>query len=404
MTTKTDLVAKMQNGTDVEGADRPPNVFDLISRNEPQFMRALNDEAGAKRLTRILQTEIRRNPRLGECTTLSLLGASMQCAQHNLEPGPLGHAYLVPIWNGKLKAFEVEWWLGYQGMMELARRSGRIRSLEGDDVCPNDTFRVVKGSNADFVHEINYKLGRGGEPYAYYAYAELDEGEQPPLVLTPDEVNAFRERSPSWRWAEHGDKRKGGGKKDSAWHTDYRAMALKTCVRRLFTWLPMSIETQDAMAGDEQVLLVSPDEPERGPAPRERDVTEVSELSAGASDPFDGLDGGPQATTATPAAGDDGSDSDGSPNKGQGAATPEGGRSEPEPAATNPPETDTPVTHEELRASITVHKSRDVTVPKAMKAVQSQFPNEDLATLEAVVADPQALDWLLGWIERGGKG
>jgi recombination protein RecT len=41
------------------------------------------------------------------------------------------------------------------------------------------------------------------------------------------------------------------------WATDYDAMALKTAIRRLSTWLPLSVEMAGAAAADEQIIVDS---------------------------------------------------------------------------------------------------------------------------------------------------
>ena len=75
------------------------------------------------RFARLALTELRRRPDLLQCSQESLIGAMVQMAQIGLEPGPLGHAYLVP-YKG-----EIQLQIGYRGLLELARRSGELRSV-----------------------------------------------------------------------------------------------------------------------------------------------------------------------------------------------------------------------------------------------------------------------------------
>ena len=86
----------------------------------------------------IVMTELRKTPKLLECDAASLMGSIGQVAQLGLEVGGLlGHAYLIPYGR------ECQLVIGYKGLMELARRSGQIKSIEaravfeGDD-CPAD--------------------------------------------------------------------------------------------------------------------------------------------------------------------------------------------------------------------------------------------------------------------------
>ena len=79
----------------------------LIEGMKGQIARAVPKHIGAERLARVMLTEMRKNPALMDCLatqegTASLLGALMVSAQLGLEPGPLGHSYLVPF-GGKVQ-------------------------------------------------------------------------------------------------------------------------------------------------------------------------------------------------------------------------------------------------------------------------------------------------------------
>jgi recombination protein RecT len=95
-----------------------------------QMQRALPSHLTAERMARIALTEVRRVPKLALCDQNSFMGAIMTCCQLGLEPGSaLGHAYLIPFENTKKRIVEVQLILGYKGMIDLARRSGQIRSM-----------------------------------------------------------------------------------------------------------------------------------------------------------------------------------------------------------------------------------------------------------------------------------
>src|SRR5690606_7095111 len=70
-----------------------------------------------------------------------------------------------------------------------------------------------------------------------YAVAKLKDGEPVFVVLTHGQVERYRARSMA--------------KNAMAWSKDWEAMAMKTAVRRLFTWLPQSAEMATAAAVDE---------------------------------------------------------------------------------------------------------------------------------------------------------
>lgn len=215
-----------------------PTIFDLVEKQKPALARALPRHLDADRLTRIIVTEVRRNPKLLQCDPQSLLGACMQAAQLGLEPGPLGLAYLVPYWNNKTRSYDIQFQLGYRGILELARRSGQIRSIVAREVCANDTFEFEYGLDEKLVHKP--ALADRGEVVAYYGVAHLTDGGHVVHVMSRDDVDKYRARSKA--------------SKDGPWVTDYDQMARKTIIRRMWPWLPQSVEIASAVAADEQTL------------------------------------------------------------------------------------------------------------------------------------------------------
>ncbi len=209
-------------------------ILQLIERQKPAIEHALPAAIGAERFTRLVLTEIRRNPKLLDCTPESVLGSMMLVAQLGLEPGPLGHAYLVPF--GRECVFVI----GYTGIVALAYRSGEVKSIAAHPVYDAEPFRVAGGSGAKIVHELLPPADRGEGIKAYYALAKLKTGGEVWKVLYPDEVEARRKRSPA------------AGASTSPWKTDPLPMALKSCVKALRPWLPQSAVFARAAELDER--------------------------------------------------------------------------------------------------------------------------------------------------------
>jgi recombination protein RecT len=203
---------------------------------QAQIKAALPRHMTPERLARIITTEIRKVPKLAECTPVSFFGAVIQCAQLGLEPGnALGHAYLLPY--GK----DVQLIIGYRGMIDLARRSGQIISIDARAVYEGDRFECRLGLDPHIDHVpdwTNPNRTKGEKLQFVYAVAKLKDGGLQFDVMSRAEVEGIRARS------------KAGG--NGPWKTDYQAMALKTVVRRLFKFLPVSIEMQRAVGLDER--------------------------------------------------------------------------------------------------------------------------------------------------------
>ena len=191
-----------------------------------------------ERLLRIAISEVRRNPQLANCSSASLLSAIFSCASLGLEPGgPLGHAYLIPY--GQECTFQV----GYKGMIDLARRSGQIESLSARAVYQNDAFQYSFGLHEDLVHQP--ATGDRGQLTHAYAVARLKDGGIQFEVMDRQELEEVRDGSQGYQMA------KKYNKKDTPWISSFDEMCRKTVIRRLFKYLPVSVEIATVVSLDE---------------------------------------------------------------------------------------------------------------------------------------------------------
>lgn len=234
----------------VAKSDEPKDLAHLLAsaKVQAQIKAALPRHMTAERMARIATTEMRKVPKLGQCDPMSFLGAVIQCAQLGLEPGnALGHAYILPFEKRKkvggqwvTERVEAQVIIGYRGMIDLARRSGQIISIDARAVYDGDKFTCELGLDAKLTHEPDWQNPNRARPDALrfvYAVAKLKDGGVQFDVMSRAEVEGVRARSKA---ADSGP-----------WQTDYAAMALKTVVRRLFKFLPVSIEMQQAVGIDE---------------------------------------------------------------------------------------------------------------------------------------------------------
>lgn len=173
----------------------------------------------------------------------------IQCAQIGLEPGnALGHAYILPYdvrkkVGGQWQTVRTDAQLiiGYRGMIDLARRSGQILSLSAQAVYQGDEFDCVFGLEPTLKHIPDFDNAdrEKAERLTFvYAVAKLKDGGTQFAVMSRTQIDAIRARSKA---AENGP-----------WVTDFEAMALKTVIRRLFKYLPVSVEIQRAVQLDEK--------------------------------------------------------------------------------------------------------------------------------------------------------
>lgn len=206
----------------------------------------LPKHVGADRMLKIALGALRTTPKLMNCSVESLMGAVVQCSQLGLEPNtPLGHAYLIPFDNRRKGITEVQIVLGYKGLIDLARRSGQIVSIAAHEVCERDDFSYAYGLDEELVHKP--ALGDRGPVIAFYAVAKLQGGGHAFEVMGAHQINEIRDASQNYKFAKD--------KSSTVWGQHYAEMGRKTVLRRLFKYLPVSIEVAQASALDELSMV-----------------------------------------------------------------------------------------------------------------------------------------------------
>ena len=194
-----------------------------------RFKKSINDILpkgyDVNRLVRVIGSQIKQNPKLGLCDPYSMMHAVMTCAQLGLEPSKtLGRVHLIPFGR------EVQCIIGYQGLVELARRSGEIAELYSEVVYENDDFTYSMGLNKTLEHTPNLN-GNRGDFKCVYAVAKYKDGGNHIVVMSVEEV----------------EKIKNGTKyKNAVWDSHYDEMAKKTAIRRLAKLLPLTVELERA--------------------------------------------------------------------------------------------------------------------------------------------------------------
>ncbi len=210
---------------------------DLLKRMHTQIEKALPSVITPERFTRIALTAYSRNEKLQECTAESFLGSMMQAAQLGVEPNtPLGQAYLIPYRNKG--GMEVQFQLGYRGMIDLAYRSGEVQNIQAHEVYENDTFEYELGLEPKLRHIPSLK--DRGNVILYYAVFKLTNGGVGFEVMSKEDVEAFAKKK---------SKTYGTG----PWQSDFDAMAKKTLVKRLLKFAPLKSDFVRAVTADETI-------------------------------------------------------------------------------------------------------------------------------------------------------
>lgn len=212
---------------------RPLTIHDQKASMVPQFQMLLNgDQKKAERAFRIAVTEFNKNGPLQQCDRASFWGCVINAVQMDLEPGPLGYAYLVP-YKGV-----VTLQIGYRGMLELVNRSGVVDSVYAYPVYRSDKFKYALGASPDLQHVPNLDAEpEDKDIIAFYAVAHIKGCVIPRIeVMSRKQVDAIKNRAQA---------------KSGPWITDFAEMGRKTVLKRLCKTLPLSVESQRMLAVDD---------------------------------------------------------------------------------------------------------------------------------------------------------
>ena len=230
----------MQNQLMQKPKDKFLVVKDLLETHKDEIAKALPKSITPDRVARIALTTLRKNPGLLECDPNSFLGAVMQASQIGFElDDNLGHAYLVPFFNKKTKRKEIQLIIGYRGLIELARRSGQLKSINAHIVYENEPFTLEYGLLETLKHVPLPPSKRGKGIKGVYAVATMNDGSKTFDFLWPEEIESIKKSS------------KAGDNAMSPWATHEEEMMKKTVIRKLMKYLSLSPEITKATVIDE---------------------------------------------------------------------------------------------------------------------------------------------------------
>jgi len=230
----TDEIVKQGRGADRLAQSSFPQ---MLQNFKSEIARALPRHLNPDRMCRIALTEFRKNPKLADCDPRSVFAAIIIASQLGLEPGVLGQCYLIPYKR------ECQLIVGYQGLVDLVRRSGFVSRIEAHVVHERDQFTYKTGLSTVLEHEPVLE-GDPGKPRLVYAVAEFKDGGYHVEVMTEEQIGRIRDRSQSVINAKNYGKQ-------TPWDTDTEEMWRKTVLRRICKFLPKSPEIATAIALDE---------------------------------------------------------------------------------------------------------------------------------------------------------
>ncbi|MBQ8393815.1 MAG: recombinase RecT [Clostridia bacterium] len=236
----------IQNQVATTNGKEKKTMQQYIKTMEGEIKKALPSVITPERFTRMVLSAISTNPKLASCTPQSFLGAMMSAAQLGLEPNtPLGQAYLIPYKNKGVD--EVQFQIGYKGLIDLAYRSGEVELVQAHVVYENDTFECEFGLEPKLVHKP--ADSDRGDPIKVYALFRTKSGGYGFDVMSMDDVRRHAEK--------YSQAYKSGF---SPWKTNFEEMAKKTVLKRVLKYAPLKSDFVKAVTQDETIKSeISPD-------------------------------------------------------------------------------------------------------------------------------------------------
>lgn len=175
------------------------------------------------------ENAIKKKPDLLKCSPNTLFGSIMYFAELGLPfDSPEGFGYILPYMNRKvLEATPI---VGYKGLVEIAYRNDKIKSIRIQAVYENDKFNYEYGTS-DFIKHVPLMQGDRGKLIAVYSIVKMQNIDPLFVVVHKQQLDEIQAMS------------KSGNSSYSPYNnsTDvFNIMQCKVAIKLLFKTLPKS--------------------------------------------------------------------------------------------------------------------------------------------------------------------
>ncbi|EPY6430853.1 recombinase RecT [Clostridium sporogenes] len=236
------LVVNKQTTQDIQLTPQK-KMKSALEKMLPEIKKAVGKTMTPERFSRIALSLFNGNPQFWEADTTSFLSALMQSAQCGLEPNTvLGEAYVIPYKNNKQGITEVNFQVGYKGILKMAFNTGNYEAIYAHEVRKGDEFNYEYGLHKNLTHKPADIPS--DEVTHYYAVYKLKNGGFDFVVWSKERVEHHaREFSKNYTY-------KGNVNKNSVWAKNFDSMAKKTVLLDVLKYAPKSVEMAKAIDMD----------------------------------------------------------------------------------------------------------------------------------------------------------
>ena len=237
---ETTAVATIGNKTELEVLLAKPELTKGLDDIACQYLSTDNIKVSAK-------LAVSRQPKLLQCTKKSFIEAIVKAKELGLDfTGLTGQGYLIPYGN------TCQFIPGYQGLIELAYRSGQVAFIDTQLVYEKDKCEYQLGSKPSVTH-IPY-MGADGRGKILFGYA---------IVILKDSPD-----TPKVEIMSHSDimkiKARSKAKNSGPWVTDEPEMMRKTVLRRAYKYIPKTQILNQAIVADNDLYDINGSQREQG--------------------------------------------------------------------------------------------------------------------------------------------
>lgn len=193
---------------------------------------------------------------LQECNPKDVVMEALKAASLHLPLAkPLGRAYVLPFKNKGVAT--PTFVIGWKGLVDLAVRTGQYETINAICIYKGEMTGQDKLSgfvSLDGIKESNEVVG-------YLGYFKLTTGFKKMVYMTVEQMAHYgKTYAPTLKYnkiteeelVKKAQEQSENGPQSGAvgWFGDFNAMGLKTVVRKVLSWGPMSIELQNAISMD----------------------------------------------------------------------------------------------------------------------------------------------------------